>query len=259
MSPPISLSFHEATAFDEHGQACVVHIANERPWTVFVDHHSLVTLMTLGNYPEALAIGYLRNQLIIKSWNQIKSIQINQEQEVIHITTHQGIQSENPIPRALTGCSQGTTLHAHPLEQFTLSVEVKQSFIYTLLQTLAQYNQIYRQAGGVHGCALCQGSRILAFVEDVGRHNATDTIAGLMWLQDWTGEDKIFYTTGRLTSEIIMKVAHLGIPFLISRSGITYRGVQVAQATGMTIIAHAKGEHFLVFNGKEQILFDVHR
>lgn len=258
MSPSSISSFHEVTALDESGQVCIVQIANETPWTVFVDRHPLVTLMTLGNFPEALAIGYLRNQVMINGLNQIKSIQVN-EGHVVHVTTHHGIKNGPDLPRAMTGCSQGSTLHGHQREKFTVSAEVKQSFIYMLLQTLAQYNQIYRQVGGVHGCALCQGTQILAFVEDVGRHNATDTIAGLMWLQEWTGEDKIFYTTGRLTSEIIMKVVHLGIPFLISRSGITYRGVQVAQATGTTVIAHAKGEHFLVFNGKEQILFDVNR
>ena len=250
-------SFHQVTVLDESGQTQVIQIANEAPLAVWVDHHPLVTLMTLGNFPEALAIGYLRNQLLVEKFDQIRSIQIQQEQAIVQVITHEGLKHKQIPSQTTMGCGQGTTLNNNGPKKRLHAVEIKQSFIYTLLQTFAEYNQIYRQVGGVHGCALCQGTHILAFVEDVGRHNATDTIAGLMWLQNWNGEDKIFYTTGRLTSEIIMKVAHLGVPFLISRSGITYRGVQIAQATGMTVIAHAKDKHFLIFSGQEHIIFDV--
>ena len=133
---------------------------------------------------------------------------------------------------------------------------LKQSTIYALLKNISDYNQIYRAAGAVHGCALCDGPEILHFVEDVGRHNATDAIAGEMWLEGVTGHDKLFYTTGRLTSEIVMKAAHMGIPVLISRSGITHMGLELAQDLGVTLIARAKGRHFLVYNGDDTVIYD---
>ncbi len=135
-------------------------------------------------------------------------------------------------------------------------MQIRQSTVYALLKAINSYNEIYRVAGAVHGCALCEGTEILYFVEDVGRHNATDTIAGEMWLENIQGNDKFFYTTGRLTSEIVMKTAHMGIPVLISRSGITYMGMELAQDLGVTLIARAKGRHFLVYNGDDTVTYD---
>jgi FdhD protein len=244
---------HAVTALDEQGQARAVQVAGEAPLTLFVDEREIVTLMTLGSYPEALAVGYLRNQHLIKALREIKSVEVNWETETVKVNT-----GDKKIgPKAITsGCGQGAVLSINKLPAIELpKVTIKQSLIYALLQALAQYNKIHRQAGGVHACALCQGAEILAFVEDVGRHNAVDAIAGLMWLHDWSSEDKIFYTTGRLTSEIVMKVAHIGIPVLLSRSGVTHKGILIAEEFGMILIAHAKAQRFLVFNG--DVIFDA--
>ena len=158
-----------------------------------------------------------------------------------------------------TGCGQGTVfsctldkLYDVRLPQVTL----KQSLVYELLRSISQYNEIYRQAGAVHGCALCHDAEVKIFIEDVGRHNAADAISGRMWLQHFTGNDKIFYTTGRLTSEIVMKTAFMGIPVLLSRSGVTQMGLELAQELGVMMIARAKGQHFLVYNGRDRFIFD---
>ena len=158
-----------------------------------------------------------------------------------------------------TGCGQGTVFSCtldKLYEQKLAQVEVKQSLLYELLKHITQYNEIYKQAGAVHGCALCKDTDILTFIEDVGRHNAADAISGSMWIDNTSGADKIFYTTGRLTSEIVMKVTHMGIPILLSRSGVTHMGLELAKDLGVTMIARAKGKAFLVYNGNENIIYD---
>ena len=159
-----------------------------------------------------------------------------------------------------TGCGQGTVFSCTLDALYSIQlpqVNVHQSIIYALLDNIRQHNDIYKRAGAVHGCGLCLGTDILMFVEDVGRHNAADAIAGSMWLEHLKGGDKIFYTTGRLTSEIVMKVAQMGIPVLLSRSGVTHMGLELAQELGVTMIARAKGKHFLVYHGVENIVFDA--
>ena len=159
-----------------------------------------------------------------------------------------------------TGCGQGTVFSCtlDKLYDFRVPhITLKQSRIYALLEAISAFNEIYKRAGAVHGCALCQDTEILTFIEDVGRHNAADAISGMMWLDRVGGEDKVFYTTGRLTSEIVMKAAHMGIPALLSRSGITHMGLELAGDLGLIMIARAKGKHFLVFNGADQIEFDA--
>lgn len=261
---------HSVTALDEYGQVRVVQVVGEVPLTLWVNNHEVVTLMTLGAYPEALALGYLRNQFWVNTLAEIKSVQMNWSEETVKINTYHTLEEwdkKKSERRAITGCGQGTIVKninklydkLSPLirRDSFFPVTILQSVIYGVLQKLNQHNEIYRQVGGVHGCALCQGAEILAFVEDVGRHNATDTIAGLMWLHDWSGADKLFYTTGRLTAEVVMKVAHLNIPILLSRSSVTSMAIKVAQQLGVTILASAKGEHFLVFNGENRVIFDV--
>ncbi len=241
-----------------------MRVAGEFPLTIRVDGQEVVTLMTLGTHPELLALGYLRNQRLIESVEDIKSIDVNWERETAQVETYRGegiIDWESKMAKrtVTTGCGQGTIfsctldkIYENPLPV----VHLRQSALYALLRNIANYNEIYRQAGAVHGCALCHGTEIELFVEDVGRHNAADTIAGQMWLDGTSGEGKIFYTTGRLTSEIVMKVAHMGIPVLLSRSGITYMGLELAQDLRVTMIARAKGRHFLVYNGKDTIEYD---
>ena len=252
------------TARDEFGDPRELNIAGECPLTIKVDHAEVVTLVTLGTYPEKLTLGYLRNQRLIDDINEIAEVRVDWDRETVDVFTAHGDGivdlHEKIAKRTVTsGCGQGTIFSCTLDKLYDTRlprVEIYQSTIYALLKTINSYNEIYRAAGAVHGCALCEGSRILYFVEDVGRHNATDTIAGEMWLQEIGGNDKIFYTTGRLTSEIVMKAAHMGVPILISRSGITHMGLELAQDLGVTLIARAKGRHFLVYNGEDTIQYD---
>ncbi len=252
-------------ARDEFGHSREMNVAGETPLTLKVDGSEVVTLMTLGTHPEKLALGYLRNQRLIDDINEIAEVRVDWDQETADVFTNHGngivdLQEKISKRTVTSGCGQGT-IFSCTLDKLYDSrlprVEICQSTIYALLKTINSYNEIYRAAGAVHGCALCEGSRILYFVEDVGRHNATDTIAGEMWLEGIGGNDKIFYTTGRLTSEIVMKAAHMGVPILVSRSGITHMGLELAQDLGVTMIARAKGRHFLVYNGEDTIQYDA--
>lgn len=254
---------YEATVLDEYGQPNTANIAAERPLTLYVDKREIVTLMTLGARPELLAIGYLRNQGFVQRPEDIVSVQVDWETESAAVVTRGGIEDLDArlAQRTVTtGCGQGTVFGRimEELESIRLpEVALRQSAVYGLLRTLNAYNDVYRRAGAVHGCALCRGEDILMFVEDVGRHNAVDAIAGHMWLEGIEGEDKVFYTTGRLTSEMVIKVAQMGVPVLLSRSGVTQMGLDLARQMGVVMIARAKGNHFLVFNGAEQLVYDA--
>jgi FdhD protein len=252
-----------SSAVDEFGEIRECQIAVERPLTLYLDKRELVTLMTLGSQPELLALGYLRNQGLIRDLEQIRAVQVDWEVESAVVTTRSGVADlEQRLSRrtVTTGCGQGTVFGdiMGELDQLRLpQAPISQSEIYRLLGQLSHHNEVYRRAGAVHGCALCDRQDILVFVEDVGRHNAVDAIAGHMWLGNTQGADKVFYTTGRLTSEMVIKVAQMGIPVLLSRSGITQMGLDIARQVGVTLIARAKGRHFLVFNGAERIVFDA--
>lgn len=254
---------HPVTTVDEYGAAREARVAGERPLTLYVDRKEIVTLMTLGTQPEALALGYLRNQALVERLEDVKSVQADWDIESVAVTTHRGIErlEARTARRTVTsGCGQGTVFGniMDTLERARLPrVELRQSLIYGLLKSLNSYNEIYRSAGAVHGCALCRATEVLTFVEDVGRHNAADAIAGIMWLEGWDGSDKIFYTTGRLTSEMVIKVAQMGVPVLLSRSGVTQMGLDLARRLGVVMIARAKGQHFLVYHGADQIAYDA--
>jgi len=250
-------------ARNEYGEPVDGAIAVERALTIYLDKREIVTLMTLGNHPELLILGWLRNQRMIEDIEAIKAIQVDWETESVAIVTRDGVDNlDARLERktVTTGCGQGTVFGdlMEDIDQISLrQPALKQSTIYGLLNTLNEYNEIYKNAGAVHGCALCsQAQGIEQFIEDVGRHNAVDAIAGHMWLNDVSGGDKLFYTTGRLTSEMVIKVALMGIPVLLSRSGITAMGLEIAQQVGVTLIARAKGRHFLVYHGSETIDYD---
>lgn len=252
---------HEVTAIDEYGHRQEKHIAGELPLTIYVNKKEIVTLMTLGTQPEALVLGYLKNQGFINNISEIKSVQVDWETESAAVVTqHEHDWEEKLRKRTVTsGCGQGTVF-GNMMEQLE-KVDIKniilqQSTIYGLLDNISKENEVYKRAGGVHGCALCLHDKQIIFVEDVGRHNAVDTICGLMWLNQISGSGKIFYTTGRLTSEMVIKVAQMGTPVLLSRSGITHMGLSLAQQIGVTLIARAKGKHFLIYNGADNIIFD---
>lgn len=252
------------TSYNEYNEATEGSVAVERALTIYLDKREIVTLMTLGNHPELLILGWLRNQRLVQDIEHIQSIQVDWETEAVAITTHQGIENiDDKLSHktVTTGCGQGTVFGDLMDNIDSLRMQqpvVQQSAIYHLLQSLNEYNEIYKNAGAVHGCALCSVELgIEQFIEDVGRHNAVDAIAGYMWLKDLDGANRIFYTTGRLTSEMVIKVALMGIPVLLSRSGITRMGLDIAERVGVTLIARAKGRHFQIYHGHEKIDFDA--
>ncbi len=257
---------HDVTATDERGRQSTIAIPAERPLTVYIDKRELVTLMTLGAAPEVLTLGYLRNQRLVKSIADIKSIQVDWEVGAVAVTTDHGISDieERTSKKVVTtGCGQGSVFGGlmDEIDSIVLSsaARLRQTVLYKIVDTIRTQQSIYKQAGSVHGCALFSAhGDLLYFIEDVGRHNAVDTIAGKMWLDEISGDDKIFYTTGRLTSEMVIKGAQMGIPFLLSRSGTTQMGYMVAERLGMSLLARCAGKHFLLLTGKERLLFEPH-
>jgi FdhD protein len=255
---------HPVVATDEYGQLVEKSIPGEFPLTIKVDDHEVVTLMTLGSRPEALTLGYLRNQKLFDDISDIKSVHVDWDRELVEVETHAGRgigDWEEKLKRRIvtSGCGQGTVFSCTLDKLYEIRMPIlnlRQSQIYGLIQTVGAHNEVYRMAGAVHGCGLCHDTELLMHIEDVGRHNAADAISGQMWLENISGADKIFYTTGRLTSEIVMKAAFMGIPVLLSRSGITQMGLELAQELSITLIARAKGKHFLVYNGADTIAFD---
>jgi FdhD protein len=251
-----------AIAVDEDGQRRNIELVGERALTLYVDKQEIVTLMTIGSHPELLTLGYLKNQGFFEAIEAIKIVQVDWETEAVAVVTHDEHSdfSEQLAQRTVTtGCGQGTVFGRlmEKLKQLQVpDFPIKQSTIYAALEALREHNEVYKRAGAVHGCALCSDNQIDFFVEEVGRHNAVDIIAGHMWLNDISGEDKIFYTTGRLTSEMVIKVTQMGIPVLLSRSGATQMGLEMAQQSGVTLISRAKGRHFMILNGAENVDLD---
>lgn len=250
-------------AYDEKGQSRTLELVGERALTLYVDKQEIVTLMTMGTHPELLTLGYLKNQGFFEQIDEIKIVQVDWETEAVAVVTRlQTSDFSNQMKQrtVTTGCGQGTVFGR--LMDKLKSIQVpplplKQSTVYAVLDLLKTHNEVYKKAGAVHGCALCSEHHIDFFVEDVGRHNAVDSIAGYMWLNDLKGENKIFYTTGRLTSEMVIKVSQMGVPVLLSRSGATQMGLEMARQSGVTLISRAKGKHFMVLNGVEHVEFDL--
>ena len=251
-------------AIDEHGRRETLHIPAERPLTVYVDKRELVTLMTLGAAPEALTLGYLRNQRLVRSLDDIVSVQVDWSVDAVAVVTRGGIQdveARTAKKVVTTGCGQGSVFGGlmDEVERIVLppDARLKQSTVHRIVETVRTQQSVYKQAGSVHGCALfTNDGELLWFIEDVGRHNAVDAIAGLMWLEGVEGADKVFYTTGRLTSEMVIKGAQMGIPFLLSRSGTTQMGHAVAEQVGMSLLARCSGHHFLLLSGEERLVFE---
>jgi len=250
---------YNVIARNERGEQVETAIAGEHPLTIYLDKREIVTLMTLGQAPEALAIGYLRNQRLVRSLADIASVQVDWETAACAIRTRTPVSDLRLRLKkrtVTTGCGQGTVFGDLMDEidrvRLSASARIDADGLYALLDAVRLRETVYKQAGAVHGCALLHGREILYFVEDVGRHNAVDAIAGLMWLDDVSGEDKIFYTTGRLTSEMVIKCAQMQVPILVSRSGLTRMGWDVARQVGLTMIGRAKGKHYLLFTGHER-------
>ncbi|MBU6224757.1 MAG: formate dehydrogenase accessory sulfurtransferase FdhD [Burkholderiales bacterium] len=259
----------EIEVMNEQGVFETVSIPAERPLTIYVDKHELITLMTLGAHPEWLVLGYLRNQRLVLHANEVESITVDWEAGedgagVAAVKTRQGladlpIRTEHRV--VTTGCGQGSVFGGLMDEIDALCVPeatISQSRLYALLNAIRLQESTYKSAGSVHGCALFAGERMQLFVEDVGRHNAIDTIAGWMWMQDHRADpDSIFYTTGRLTSEMVMKSAQMGVAIVVSRSGITQMGFDLAQRLSLCTIGRAINKHFLCYTQSERLIRDI--
>jgi FdhD protein len=256
----------EVEVQDEFGQRRTVHIPNERPLTIYVDKREIVTLMTLGAAPELLVLGYLRNQQLVASLDDIESVTVDWDVAGAAVKTFGSgadlIEARTSRRVVTTGCGQGT-MFGSLMDQIdgvrlpsAAAARIRQSTLQTLNEAMRKVDSVHRRAGSVHGCALFRGTEMLTFVEDVGRHNAIDTIAGWMWIQDdealATGGDKVFYTTGRLTSEMVTKAAQLGVPIVISRNGVTHMGHELANRLGMTLFGRASQKHFICYCGFER-------
>ena len=254
-------SSQAAMGIDECGNIRELELVKERALTIYVDKQEIVTLMTMGTHPELLTLGYLKNQGFFEKLSEIKIVQVDWETEAVAVVTdskNSDFSKQMERRTVTTGCGQGTVFGRlmDKLKNIQVSpLLIKQATLYALLDSLKQHNEVYKKAGAVHGCALCTGSQIDFFVEDVGRHNAVDAIAGYMWLNNVSGDDKVFYTTGRLTSEMVIKIAQMGISVLLSRSGATQMGLDMAKQSGVTLISRAKGKHFMILNGAENIQF----
>ena len=250
----------EVDVLDEFGATRSVSIPAERALTIFVDKRELVTLMTLGAAPELLVLGYLRNQRLVDSVADIHSITVDWDVQGAAVKTRAGIErfDEKTAKRVVTtGCGQGTVFGDMMSDLAALqlpgadepSARLSQATLYGLLNAMRLQESTYKSAGSVHGCALFQQDRLLTFVEDVGRHNAIDTIAGWMWMNGVGGADKIFYTTGRLTSEMVIKSAQMGVPIIVSRSGVTQMGHELGTRLGLALFGRATNRHFICYCG----------
>ncbi|MDD2880339.1 MAG: formate dehydrogenase accessory sulfurtransferase FdhD [Rhodoferax sp.] len=252
----------EVSVINEFGETDTVSIPAERALTVYVDKRELVTLMTLGAHPELLVLGFLRNQRLVASVDEVESITVDWEVGAAAVKTRQGIsdiEARTAKRVVTTGCGQGSVFGDLMAEVDNIELPAAtllQSELYGIVNAIRVQETTYKSSGSVHGCALFQGAEMRVFIEDVGRHNALDTIAGWMWMQPgepMTGADKVFYTTGRLTSEMVIKSAQMGVPIVVSRSGITQMGLDVAQRLGLCAIGRATNKRFLCYNGVERL------
>ena len=249
--------------FNEAGEQIKLPVVTEVPLTIYLNKQEIVTAMTLGDMPEILAVGYLLNQKMLKSKDIISEINYDKELQVVVVRTDRKTNYEKKMEKKIrtSGCAVGT-VYGEIMDDFSSinldkNSKIKTSWIYTLSKKINTRPSLYLKAGALHGCVLCKKDSPLIYVEDVGRHNAVDKIAGWMFLNNETANDKIFYTTGRLTSEMVIKTVQMGIPILISRSGFTASGIELAKEAGLTLIGRAKGKKMIIANGIERVVFDT--
>lgn len=248
---------------DEHGRAIETAVTVERPLTLFLNGQEIVTMMTIGDYPDYLALGYLLNQNMLLPEDKVRAVDYDEDIGTIVVRTERRTDYEEKLKKKTmtSGCAQGTVFGdvMEKFEKTTLpqGTIFRTSWLYALLKTINTTPSLYLEAGAIHGCALCHEDRALLYMEDVGRHNAVDKIAGYMFRHGLSGADKMFYTTGRLTSEMVIKTVQMGIPILVSRSGFTAWGVDLARQVGLTLIGRARGRRFVALAGQERIVFDA--
>jgi len=247
---------------DQDGKAVTTSVTVERPLTLFLNSQEVVTIMTICDYPEYLAVGYLVNQNMLAPGDEVTAIEYEEDIETIVVRTTQKTNFEDKLrKKTLTsGCAQGT-IFGDLMEKFdevklAPEVKLKTSDLYTLIKKINTAPSLYLEVGAIHGCVLCERDTPILYMEDVGRHNAVDKIAGYMFLNNMNGKDKMFYTTGRLTSEMVIKTVQMGVPILISRSGFTAWGVDLAKQADLTLIGRARGERFVVLSGEHRIEYD---
>lgn len=248
---------------DQDGQPVVTSVPVERPLALYLNSREIVTLMTVGDYPECLAAGYLINQNMLRADDVVTGIEYDEMAEAVVVRTEHETDFEEKLSKQTrtSGCALGTVFGdiMETFEDMVLDPEarVHTSWLYALTAAINTTPSLYLEAGAIHGCVLCEGDRPLIYMEDVGRHNAVDKIAGYMYLNDISADRKMFYTTGRLTSEMVIKTVQMGIPVLISRSGFTAWGVELARQAGLTLIGRARGKRFIALSGAERIVYDM--
>ena len=248
---------------NESGENIRLPVVKEIPLTIYLNKQEIVTAMTLGDMPDLLAVGYLLNQNMLKRDDVISGIDYDEELQVVIVRTERKTNYEKKMEKKIrtSGCAVGT-VYGDIMDDFSSvnldkKTKIKTSWIYTISKKVNTRPSLYLKAGALHGCVLCQKDSPLIYVEDVGRHNAVDKIAGWMFLNKENANDKIFYTTGRLTSEMVIKTVQMGIPILISRSGFTESGVKLAREAGLTLIGRAKGKRMIIANGVDRVNFDT--
>ena len=248
---------------DQSGAAVETRVVAERPLTLYLNGQEIVTMMTIGDHPDLLAAGYLRNQGMLADDDVITDIEHDEELEVVVVRTERQTDFEEKLKKKVrtSGCAQGTmfgdVMAGFDVVELSKTATIKTSWLYELTKRINQTPSLYLTAGAIHGCVLCEGDEPLVYMEDVGRHNAVDKIAGWMWLNQVPAADKIFYTTGRLTSEMVIKTVMMEVPILVSRSGFTAWGVELAKKAGLTLIGRARGKRFVALSGHERIVFDA--
>ena len=253
----------EVKGFDEHGHAVSTRVVTEKPLTLYLNRQEIVTMMTISDYPDLLAVGYLLNQNMLSREDRITDIDHDDDLRVVVVRTERQTDYEDKLQKRVrtSGCAQGTVFGdvMDGFEDIALDPEARlnTSWLYALTKTINTAPSLYLTAGAIHGCVLCEQDRALVYMEDVGRHNAVDKTAGWMFLNDVEPHDKIFYTTGRLTSEMVIKTAIMGIPILVSRSGFTAWGVDLARQIDLTLIGRARGKRFLALSGQHRIHYDL--
>lgn len=248
---------------DEAGQPVSVPVVVERPMTIYLNRQEIVTAMTLGDWPDCMAVGFLRNQNMIRDDDVITAIDVDDDLGVIVVRTSEETDFEDKLQKKVrtSGCAQGTVFGdmMERFEEITLNTDARihTSALIRLSKAINTTPSLYLSAGAIHGCVLAEGEQPLVYMEDIGRHNAVDKIAGWMFLNKVQGHDKIFYTTGRLTSEMVIKAVQMEIPILVSRSGFTESGVELARQAGLTLIGRARGKRFTALSGFDRIVHDA--
>ena len=260
---PEDLRLSEAVSgIDQTGAAVETRVVAERPLTLYLNGQEIVTMMTIGDHPDLLATGYLRNQGMLADDDVITEIEHDEELEVVVVRTERQTDFEEKLKKKVrtSGCAQGTmfgdVMAGFDAVELSKTATIKTSWLYELTKRINQTPSLYLSAGAIHGCVLCEGDEPLVYMEDVGRHNAVDKIAGWMWLNKVPAADKIFYTTGRLTSEMVIKTVMMEVPILVSRSGFTAWGVDLARQVGLTLVGRTRGKRFIALAGEERIVYD---